>query len=971
MKKTRCYRLFFLLVLILGQEPASARPGKNSAEAETAARPDALYINLRECPIYVREGFDIGDTAALPAEDDGRWIRIEPQGPMEKTRLIMRNIGFENFPKRTFLSPFRETVQEYTILFAFDLDDLMQQAMNADKAFVPGIFLESLGNNWAIYHNGAELRNEVYLDGQGDIRYSRRMRHVIFPLRQAAFSTGTNILAVRILGKPSSETTGLFYTSSYFIGDYREIQKQYDETPVIAFAAVYCFLGIYHLALWLGRRKEFYNFYFGIATFLLGTYNFARTHAIYSYIFDTSLIVRAEFCSLFLLTVSLGCFFEHLTIRKLSRVTKIYSIFTILCAATVIVFYSEFADRLLRFWQISALAFILYIVIYRIIGYFLYSTWKRWKDTGSSGSLPGFYARQLIGTSLGNVIIGTIILFGTTVFDMYNSLVLHLGITLSAYGFLIFALGTTLILVRRFHYLNHALEQSNVFLEKAVQERTGELEEQKRIAESASRAKSGFLANMSHEIRTPMNAILGMAELILREDVSPVVYENVWNIKQAGNSLLALINEILDFSKIESGKLEINSAGYRLDKLLQDCLNIIRVKFDEKPLLFIVNIDGSLPRELEGDELRIRQILLNLLSNAVKYTREGHVRFSITGIQGGKSGKYGNAAADIQDSITLAFSVEDTGIGLKDDDMKNIFHEFEQFDTHRNRGIEGTGLGLAISRNLCRLMDGDIKIDSAYGKGSTFTAIIPQKVLGNTPLARVPGPDKKKVLILAKENILADSLRYSLNNLAVPALVTVDESAFFQELQNEKAYDLILADPEITIVGYPDVQILELPAHTLSLAELLNGAKGEEILEEKDSFVFTSPDAKILIVDDISINLEIAEQLLSPYKAQVTLCTSGKETLELFSRERYDLIFMDHIMPEMDGVETVAKIREMEAAQGDSPPVPIVILTANAISGMEEFFLKKGFNDFLSKPIEITELERVMSFWIPAGKQKK
>jgi signal transduction histidine kinase/CheY-like chemotaxis protein len=843
--------------------------------------------------------------------------------------------------------------------------------MNADNAFIPGIFFEGLGDNWAIYHNGAELRNEIYPDEQGKIRYSRRMRHISFPLRQTIFTAGSNILAVRILGKPNSETTGLFYTSSYFIGNYYEIQKKYNETPMIAFAAIYCFLGIYHLALWLGRRKEFYNFYFGIATFLLGAYNFARTYAVYSYIFDTSIVARTEFCSLFLLTISLGCFLEELTIQKLSLFTKIYSIFTIVCAMVVIVFYSQFADRLLRFWQLTALVFILYICIYRILCYFLYSTWQQWKDAGSPGSLPGFYAGQLIRTSLGNVIIGTIILFGTTAFDMYNSIVLHVGTTLSPYGFLIFALGTTLILVRRFHYLNHALEQSNASLEKAVQERTAELEEQKLIAESASRAKSGFLANMSHEIRTPMNAILGMAELILREDISPLVHENIRNIKQAGNSLLSLINEILDFSKIESGKLKIASAAYRLDRLLSECINIIRMKFDEKPLLFIVNIDGNLPGELEGDELRIRQILLNLLSNAIKYTREGHVSFSITEARGGKRGKPGNGITGGSNTVTLAFSVEDTGIGLKDNDMKNIFREFEQFDTHRNRGIEGTGLGLAISRNLCRLMDGDIEIDSTYGKGSTFTAIIPQKVLGNTPLARVSAPDRKKALALAKENILADSLRYSFDNLAVPAFVTSDENIFFQELQNGNFYDLILADPEITVVGYPEVQILELPVHTIYLAELLNGAAGEEVSEKNDGSAFTSPDAKILIVDDILINLEIAEQLLSPYKAQVTLCTSGKETLELVSRERYDLIFMDHIMPEMDGVETVAKIRETEAARGESPPVPIVILTANAISGMEEFFLEKGFNDFLSKPIEITELERVMSLWIPAGKQKK
>ncbi|MDR2176640.1 MAG: hypothetical protein LBP20_01195, partial [Treponema sp.] len=686
MRKTYLFRLLFLAALLLQAESMYARPeadGENSPGTKAAARrPDSLSINLREYPIYVRKGFDIQDTAVLPAPEDGRWIRIDPDGPLEKEWLIMRNIGFKDSPKYTFFSLFRETVEEYTILFTFDLDERVRQSMDTDRSFIPGIFFEGVGDNWAIYLNGGELRNEIYLDERGEIRYSRRMRHVFFPVRPGLFRTGINTLAVRVLGMPNSENTGLFYTSPYFIGNYFEIQKRYNETPVIAFSAIYCFLGIYHLALWLGRRREFYNFFFGIATFLLGTYNFARTYAIYAYIFNTSLIVRTEFCSLFLLTASLGCFFEQMTIQKLSLISKIYGVFTVVCTLAVIIFYNELADRLLRLWQVIALCYIVYIVACKILFFFLHSTWRQWKDTGASVSLAGFYGRQLIGSSLGNVIIGTMILFATSIFDLYNSLVLHLGITLSAYGFLIFALGTTLILIRRFHYLNHALEQSNIFLEKAVKERTGELEEQKLIAESASRAKSGFLANMSHEIRTPMNAILGMAELILREDISPLVYENVQNIKQAGSSLLSLINEILDFSKIEAGKLDIVNAAYRLDKLLNECVNIISVKFEEKPLLFAVNIDGGLPNELEGDELRIRQVLLNLLSNAVKYTRNGYVIFSVALADAGtaeeKSGREESGVHDSTNSITLAFSVEDTGIGLKAEDKENLFREFEQ-----------------------------------------------------------------------------------------------------------------------------------------------------------------------------------------------------------------------------------------------------------------------------------------------------
>jgi signal transduction histidine kinase/CheY-like chemotaxis protein len=501
-------------------------------------------------------------------------------------------------------------------------------------------------------------------------------------------------------------------------------------------------------------------------------------------------------------------------------------------------------------------------------------------------------------------------------------------------------------------------------------------------AERSAEAKSVFLANTSHEIRTPMNAILGVAELMLRKELPQDVREDAAAIRQAGSNLLSIINDILDFSKIESGKMEIVPAEYEFASLVNDVVGIIRTRLIEKDILFTVNLDSKLPRGLVGDEARVRQILLNLLSNAVKYTREGTIALTVEGTW------------DPDGSVALCFEISDTGVGIKAEDMGKLFGDFSRLDTHKNRGVEGTGLGLAISRNLCRMMGGDIRVRSAYGKGSTFTAVLPQKIKAPEPFAAVRSPETKQVLIYETRVPYADSIVRSVENLGVRCTFANIWEDFTQHLENgrypfifapghlfEKVYEtagqlapesaLILLAEFGELIVRNNVCSIAMPAHSLSIANALNGMAGDAAGDRiKDSGVrFIMPEARILIVDDIATNLKVAAGLLAPYRARVDCREGGLEAIERTRESPYDLIFMDHMMPGMDGIEAAAAIRALPG--GRFREVPIIALTANAVSGMREMFLENGFQDYLAKPIEISKLNEIVAKWIPPEKQER
>ena len=395
-----------------------------------------------------------------------------------------------------------------------------------------------------------------------------------------------------------------------------------------------------------------------------------------------------------------------------------------------------------------------------------------------------------------------------------------------------------------------------------------ELEDAKEKAQKENASKSQFLANMSHEIRTPINAILGMNEMILRESEENSIQEYAQNIQSASEALLSIVNEILDFSKVASGKMELVPVEYDVAALIRDCSTIVETRAAGKDLRLEVSCDESIPSKLCGDATRIRQIISNLLTNAVKYTPSGTITFRI------------RWARD-KEGIKLIASVEDTGIGISEENQKRLFDTFERFDMEKNCNIEGTGLGLSITKQLVDLMKGEIGVYSELGKGSLFYVEIPQKVVSMEPVGKLN-----------------------------------------QEVNVEQT----------------------------------------KVDKEK----YHAPKAKILVVDDVRMNVRVIQSLLKRTKIQIDTATSGKECLALAAENTYDLILLDHMMPEMDGVETFQKLRE--DTTGLNYATPVIALTANAIAGAKEEYKKLGFDDYLSKPMKGEELEEMIQTYLPEDK---
>ena len=500
-------------------------------------------------------------------------------------------------------------------------------------------------------------------------------------------------------------------------------------------------------------------------------------------------------------------------------------------------------------------------------------------------------------------------------------------------------------------------------------------------AEDASKAKSDFLSKMSHEIRTPMNAIIGMAELILRENLSATAREQATTIKHSGGHLLSIINDILDLSKVESGKLELAKVDYLFHSTIQDVISIIKMRMSNPDVRFAAYMQADIPNNLYGDEVRVRQILLNILTNALKYTKSGHFSLNVTG-------KKKN-----EDIYILTIKIRDTGLGIKSEDIEMLFDQFSQFDVEKNRNVEGTGLGLSITKSLVKLMDGNIEVNSVYGKGSEFVITIPQKYTESKQ--ETPCFDDKRALLFCRTSMCEEYISRAFDDLAVTYAIASDESELSKSLAQAE-WDFVFAEADMAYAAQKaakensrtakivmltdsyeafyeardnqDFALLVMPAYFISIANVLSGRDADYLADSQNIEQFVAPSANILLVDDIETNLKVGKGLLSLYEMNIDTCLSGKESIEAVLAKDYDLVLMDHMMPGMDGVEAVKIIRSLG---GKHANLPIVALTANAIIGAKEMFLKNGFNDFISKPIEVSKLNSVLAKWIPSEKQMK
>ncbi|MCL2193650.1 MAG: ATP-binding protein [Treponema sp.] len=542
-------------------------------------------------------------------------------------------------------------------------------------------------------------------------------------------------------------------------------------------------------------------------------------------------------------------------------------------------------------------------------------------------------------------------------------------------------------LMRRGKYIlagyNHDLRQVKQAMAEIQRIEMAAEMHRREVAEEKDRAKSEFLAKMSHEMRTPMNAIIGMTELALRDEKMSSAREHILTVKQAGTNLLSIINDILDLSKVEQGKLEIVPANYHLSSLLNDVISIIRMKIVDSHLRFVVNVNGDIPNSLHGDGARIRQVLLNLLGNAVKYTDSGGIiSLSVKGKMDG------------EDMVAMTIDVEDSGRGIKEEHIASLFDEYSQFDKERNKNTDGAGLGLAIAQHIVKAMGGEISVRSEYGKGSTFTVAFSQTVRLNRPIGRVEDPGQHDVLVYEKRDLYANSLTFALDSLGVRHIPVADDDDLLEKLaagrytfafvsfemyrKNREAITGMDTGTGIVIltefgeaVPEKNMTVLVMPVYALPVANVLNHIQGSSLYYGNTGFTasFTAPEASVLVVDDVLTNLKVIKGLLLPYGMQVSLCKSGEMALSAITSNRYDIVFMDHMMPGMDGVETAKQIRKLGEDDSYFSEVPIVALTANAVSGMREFFLENSFNDFMSKPVDVIRLNAVLEKWIAKEKQ--
>ena len=551
------------------------------------------------------------------------------------------------------------------------------------------------------------------------------------------------------------------------------------------------------------------------------------------------------------------------------------------------------------------------------------------------------------------------------------------------------------------------------FLQDELSRANHELEVERRSAESALRVKAEFLANMSHEIRTPMNGVIAMTSLLLETELTSHQREIVETVRTSGDTLLTLINDILDFSKIEAGKLELENQPFDLRLCLEDALDLLAPRAQEKSLELAYQVDETAPAAIVGDVTRLRQILVNLISNAIKFTAAGEVivRLSTGGLEAGESVVGGAKSPAAGESCLLHFSVSDTGIGIPPDKVSRLFKSFSQVDASVTRHFGGTGLGLAISRNLAELMGGRMWVDSVPGRGSTFHFTIRGQAA--SPVVEPPAPEVKARLANLKALLVDDNptnrriLVLQTTSWGMKPIAAAGGPEALEMLKSGQDFDLAILDMQMPAmdgltlaseirklrspIQLPMVLLTsmgvrsdapELAVFSASLSKPVKHTQLQEILLRTvdktrlaarkappaariDAGMSEKVPLRLLVVDDNAINQKVAIRLFQQMGYQADVASNGFEAFEAVQRKAYDLVFMDVQMPEMDGLEATRRIRQWEITRPSNAPPPVVIIamTANAMQGDREKCLHAGMNDYLPKPVRPEALQKTLEQW--------
>ncbi|MDO4965927.1 MAG: ATP-binding protein [Lachnospiraceae bacterium] len=487
--------------------------------------------------------------------------------------------------------------------------------------------------------------------------------------------------------------------------------------------------------------------------------------------------------------------------------------------------------------------------------------------------------------------------------------------------------------------------------------------------------KDIFLANTSHEIRTPLNAIVGTVNLLLDEDLDSRIRENVYSILNSCNALLSITDELMDLSNTENQSIEISSRRYDLSELLSVIINMMAVRLMETDINLYVEIDKDIPRYLFGDSTKIRQLFINILNNAVKYTKQGHITLRVKGKLKDKG------------HVTIMTEVEDTGIGIKAENLPKLFDIYNRDDDEEKRTIEGNGIGINLCRDILDKMGGSISVKSEYHVGTTFFFSFTQQIDSFEKLVTIKNPEDYKVLIFERNEELSKNIHAILKDLEIRSDIALNRMEFetyilsgrynyifisaekytensrFIERKIKDERVVVLTDMSQSITFANNGYILTRPIYATNIAMALQNESNEFAREVIKKGGFICPDTKIMVVDDNLTNLEVASGILQKYEATIYTALSGAECLNMLKTTDVDIIFLDYMMPEMNGIDTLYFIRDMD--NDKLKEIPVVALTANVVNGAREMFMDAGFDEYIAKPININKIEQILKKLLP------